>query len=82
MKTHGNMCTQPSPCEQAQAKKTPVGSKEEQPLFILNQKEQLWTHTKEPAFENGLKAVPSIFCHPLPDVNNAQGLSHQLKSKE
>ena len=62
--------------------KTPAGGKGEQPLFILNQKEQLWTHTKEPAFENGLKAVPSIFCHPLPDVNNAQGLSHQLKSKE
>ena len=38
MKTHGNMCTQPSPCEQAQAKKTPVGSKGEQPLFIPNQK--------------------------------------------
>ena len=38
MKTHGIMCTQPSPCEQAQAKKTPAGSKGEQPLFISNQK--------------------------------------------
>ena len=39
MKTHANMCTRPSPCEQAQAKKkTPAGSKGEQPLFIPNQK--------------------------------------------
>ena len=38
MKTHGNMCTQPSPCEQAQAKKTPAEKKGEQPLFISNQK--------------------------------------------
>ena len=34
------------------------------------------------AFENGLKAVPSVFCHPLPDVNNARWLSCQLKSEE
>ena len=84
MKVHGNMCTQPNPCEQAQAKNTSRRQRRvgKQPLFIPNQKEQLGTHTKEPAFENGLKAVPSIFYHPLPDVNNAQGLSHQLKSKE
>ena len=39
MKTHGNICTVPSPCEQAQAKKkTLAGGKREQPLFIPNQK--------------------------------------------
>ena len=48
MKAHGNMYIQPSPCEQAQAK-TLVGGKGEQVLFILNQKEQLGTHVREPS---------------------------------
>ena len=41
IKVHGNMCTQPSPCEQAQAKNTSMRQKRvgKQPLFIPNQKE-------------------------------------------
>ena len=52
MKGHGNMCTQPSPCEQAQAKNTAGGKGlrvGKHPLFIPNQKGQLETHTKEPS---------------------------------
>ena len=78
IKTHGNRCTQINPCEQ----ETPVEGKGEQPLFNPNQKEQLRTHTREPSLWEWIKVVPSIFCHPPPDVNSAQGLSHQLKSKE
>ena len=48
MKTHGNMCTQPSPCEQAQAKNTSMRQKRvgKKSLFIPNQKEQLGTKYK------------------------------------
>ena len=48
MKAHGNMCTQPSPCEQAQAKNTSMRQRRvgKQPLFIPNQKEQLGTQYK------------------------------------
>ena len=38
------MRTQPSPCEQ----ETPAEGKGEQPLFSLNQKEQLGTQSREP----------------------------------
>ena len=50
MKAHGNMCMQPIPCEQAQAKNTSRRQRRvgKQPLFILNQKEQLETHTTKP----------------------------------
>ena len=63
--------------------KTPAGGKGEwaNSPFIPNQKEQLVLIQGNQTFENGLRAVPSVFCHPLPDVNNAQGLSYQLKSK-
>ena len=48
IKVHGNMCTQPSPCEQAQAKNTNRRQKRvgKQPLFIPNQKEKLGTQYK------------------------------------
>ena len=48
MKAHGNMCTQPSSYEQAQAKNTSKRQKRvgKQPLFIPNQKEQLGTQYK------------------------------------
>ena len=48
MKAHGNMCIQHSPCEQAQAKNTSRRQRRvgKQPLFILNQKEQLGTQYK------------------------------------
>ena len=45
IKTHDNMRTQLSPCEQ----KTTAEGKGEQPLFSPNQKEQLGTYTKEPS---------------------------------
>ena len=50
MKAHDNMCTQPIPCEQAQAKNTNRRQRRvgKQPLFIPNQKEQLGTHRREP----------------------------------
>ena len=63
--------------------KTLARGKREQPLLIPNKKKkQLWTHTREPSLWEWTKVVPSFFCHCLPDVNSAQGLSHQLKSKE
>ena len=48
MKAHYNMCTQPNPCEQAQAKNTSIRQKRvgKQPLFIPNQKEQRGTQYK------------------------------------
>ena len=49
MKIHGNMCTQPSPCEQAQAKKGQQEAKENSPCSFLTKKEQLGTHTREPS---------------------------------
>ena len=52
-----------------------------QPLFILNQKTTRDPLQENQAFEDELRVVPSIFCHPLVDVNSAQGLSYQLKSK-
>ena len=45
MKTHGNMCTQLSPCEQ----ETSAEGKGEQPMFSPNQKELLGIHTREPS---------------------------------
>ena len=70
MKAYGNICTQPSPCEQTQEK-----------TQAINQKATRDSYKGTKPFENGLRVVPSIFCHPLPNVNSAQGLSYQLKSK-
>ena len=61
-----------------------AGGKEEwanSPCSFLTKKSNWGLIQGNQAFENGLRAVPSIFYHPLPDVNNAQGLSYQLKSK-
>ena len=46
-----------------------------------NQKATRDSYKGTKPFENELRAVPSIFYHPLPNVNSAQGLSYQLKSK-
>ena len=56
-------------------------SKPKQKTQATNQKATRDSYKGNQAFENGLRAVPSIFCHPLPDMNSAQGLSYQLKSK-
>ena len=56
-------------------------SKHKKKTQATNQKATRDSYKGTKPFENGLRAVPSIFCHPLPNVNNAQGLSYQLKSK-
>ena len=66
MKVHGNMCTQPSPCEQAQAKNTSRRQRRvgKQPLFIPNQKKQLGTHTRERSLWGWTKGCPISFLSP------------------
>ena len=62
IKTHDNMRTQLSPCEQ----ETPVEGKEEQPLFNHNRKEQLGTHTRELSLWEWTKSCPLNFLSPPP----------------
>ena len=66
IKVHGNMCTQPSPCEQAQAKNTSRRQRRvgKQPLFIPNQKKQLGTHTRERSLWGWTKGCPISFLSP------------------
>ena len=67
MKAHGNMCTQPIPCEQAQAKNISRRQRRvgKQPLFIRNQKEQLGTYTREPSLWEWTKGCPINFLPPF-----------------
>ena len=60
IKTHGNMRTQLSPCEQ----ETPAEGKGEQPLFSPNQKKQLGTHTREPSLWEWTKGYLRNFLSP------------------
>ena len=78
IKTHGNMRSQLSPCEQ----EAPPEGKGEQPMFSPNQKEQLGTYIREPSLWEWTKGCLLNFLSPPPNVNSAQGLSHQLKPKE
>ena len=46
------------------------------PLFIPNQSTTRDPLQENQAFENELGVIPSVFCHPLPDMNSARGLSY------
>ena len=66
MKAHGNMCTQPNPYEQVQAKNTSRRQRRvgKQPLFIHNQKKQLGTHIREPSLWEWTKGYLISFLPP------------------
>ena len=77
-------CTQPSPCEQAQSKRFQQEAEDWKwtPALVHPWPKYSWRPLQEnQVFEEELEIVPSAFCHPLPDVNSAQGLWYQLKSK-
>ena len=90
VKVHFVGCTQPGPNELAHVcKPNPKRHQQEAKDWEWTTsscscltKIQLETPQENQAFEDELGAVPSVFYHPLPDMNSAQGLSYQLKTKE
>ena len=82
-------CTQPNPKEPAHVTKpNPKDPNKRQriesgqPALIHLWPKCSWRPLQEnQVFEDELVAVPSTFCHLLPDVNSAWGLWYQLKSK-
>ena len=75
-------CTQPSlkgPAHMSKPNpKNPSkrqGIESGQPALVYPWPRYSWRSLQEnQVFENRLEAVPSAFCHPLPDVNSAQRL--------
>ena len=77
-------CTQPSPKEPAHVSKPNPKNpskrqriKSGQPALVYPWPKYNWNPLQEnQVFKDELRTIPLVFCHPLPDVNSAQGLSY------